>query len=528
MNQNSPRTLKIGLFAVFCLAALGVYFLRSSGENTSGETSEATWPKVIFARSSKPKAPQPPLKIDGPLTTKTMSGPSWAKNLPIYEVNWDVYGFTKGQAMRQFEQHLPVLKKMGVGLLWLMPIYPRGHLKGFGSPYSVRDYQQVNPDLGSKADFQHLVNTAHALGLHVLLDWVPNHTAWDNALITAHPEFYVKDAKGQIAQAYTWGDVAQLDYGKAGQWNQPLWNTMRDNMSYWVRTFGIDGFRCDVAGSNGRVPVEFWNWLRPQLNALKPVFMLAEADNPEVHPAFDMNYQWSLPPILWQICAGHQPASNIDDELRKEAAMYPAGAIQMRFLDNHDWHPHADWGWGTGAAIDISQGVPQVAPLMVLCTTLPGKPLIYNGQEMSLLKVNPPLQAEARLSSPVWGFYSRLLQLYQEQPAVVQGSFTKIVSNHDDKVYAFVRQSAESAESAESGQRGQNRVLVVVNLSDQAQAVTLNDASSANASANASAANVSLAGDYTDWFGKRLIKLDASPSFKLAPWAYQVYVGHAK
>jgi 1,4-alpha-glucan branching enzyme len=443
-----------------------------------------------------------PLRMEGPLTTRSVTGPSWAINQPIYEVNLDLYKFPKGTALREYEKHLPVLKQMGVGLVWFMPLYPRGYKKGFGSPYAVRDYQAINPDLGTKAEFKHLVETAHKLGLRVLMDFVPNHTSWDNAMIEAHPEFYVHDAKGEIAQAQTWADTAQLDYGRAGHWNQPLWNQMRDNMTMWVRDFNVDGFRCDVAGSNGAVPAEFWNWLRPQLNAIKPVFMLAEADNPEVFPGFDMTYSWSLPPVFWDICAGRKPALAIDDELRKEARKFPDGAVQMRFLDNHDWHAHADWGWGNGPAVEVKPGMPQVAPLMVLCATLPGKPLLYNGQEMSFEKVDPSADVQASTKSPVWPFYRSLLNLYQSQPALSQGRFSKIVSNNDAKIYAFTRQ------------RGQNRVLVVVNLSDQAQTATLK--------------GTSLAGNYTDGFSNQSVYLSASPSMNLAPWGYRVYVGQVE
>ncbi len=173
----------------------------------------------------------------------------------------------------------------------------------------------------------------------------------------------------------------------------------------------------------------------------------------------------------------------------------------MRFLDNHDWHPHADWGWGNGPVVDTSKGVPQVAPLMVLCATLPGKPLLYNGQEMGFQKTNPSNDAEASRRSSVWPFYKRLLQLYQSQPAVFEGDFTKLPSDNDDKVYAFVRQ------------RGRDRVLVVVNLSDQIQAATLTK-------------NAALPGACRDWFGNQTVKLNATPSWKLAPWAYRVYVSH--
>lgn len=439
------------------------------------------------------------LRLDGPLTTKSVAGPTWAKNQPIYEVNLDVYGFARGTALREYEKHLPVLKEMGIGLIWFMPLHPRGQKKGFGSPYSVQSYTEINPDLGTREDFRRLVNRAHTLGLRVLLDWVPNHTAWDNPLIESHPEFYVRDGKGEIQQAGPWADVAQLDYGRPGHWNRPLWNQMRDDMAFWVRTFGVDGFRCDVAGRAGKVPVDFWRWLRPQLEAIKPIFLLAEADDPYLHPAFDMTYSWSLPPVLWDICSGRKPATAIDDVLRDEARSFPPGAIRMRFLDNHDWHQHADWGWGDKPAIDTRGGLPQVAPLMVLCVTLPGKPLLYNGQEMGYPHLNPSPVAEARRRSSLWSFYRPLLHLYQSHLALSEGSFSRIASDNEQKVYTFVRQ------------HGRERVLSIVNLSDQPQAVTVRD--------------TSLAGKYRDWFHTKDIQFGAVSSWNLAPWAYHIYVG---
>ncbi|MCX7002329.1 MAG: alpha-amylase family glycosyl hydrolase [bacterium] len=444
---------------------------------------------------------QPALRIAGPLTTATIAGPAWASNLPIYEVNLDLYGFPRGTALRAYEKHLPVLKDLGVGLIWFMPLHPRGEQRAFGSPYAVRDYRGIHPAFGTPADFKHLVGCAHALGLRVLMDWVPNHTAWDNPLLDAQPAFYATNAQGEIAQAGTWFDVAQLDYGTPGHWNKALWQHMRDDMLFWIRTFDIDGFRCDAAGRHGMVPVEFWTWLRPQLNAVKPVFMLAEGDDRYLHPAFDMTYAWNLPPVLWEVCAGRKPATAIDDELRNDARDFPAGAIRMRFLDNHDWHANTDWCWGRAPAIATTGGMLQVAPLMVLCATLPGKPLLYNGQEMSYTKVDPAPDATARYQSPAWPFYHRLLELYQSQPAIFAGTFAKIASNHDDKLYMYVRQ------------RGRDRVVVVVNLSDQPQTATVR--------------NVSLAGDYRDWFGNCDVTLAAQPTWNLAPWAYRVYVRRA-
>lgn len=457
----------------------------------------------VYADEPAKSPTSAPLTMSGPLTTKMVAGPAWAKNQPIYEVNLDAYGFPKGTAIREYEKHLPVLKEMGVGLIWFMPLHPRGQKKAFGSAYGVRDYKDINPDLGTKAEFRHLVERAHALGLRVLMDWVPNHTSWDNTLIETHPEYYVRNAQGEVMATESWPDAVQLDYGKPGQWNQPLWNQMRDDMAFWLREFDIDGFRCDVAANPGRVPVEFWNWLRPELEAVKPIFMLAETNVSYVHPAFDMTYAWDLPPVLWDICAGRRPATAIDVALKQEAREFPNGSIRMRFLDNHDWHGTPNWGWpGGGPAIPTTGGMLQVAPLMVLCTTMPGKPLLYNGQEMNFVKVEPLLQAEARYLSPVWPFYQKLMKLYQSQPAVFEGSFTKLVSNNDAKIYAFTRQS------------GRDRVVVVLNLSDQNQAITLK--------------GDSLAGNYRDWFSDREIKMQAAPAFDLHPWDYRVYVSRAK
>ncbi|MBC8141509.1 MAG: hypothetical protein H7Y38_08720 [Armatimonadetes bacterium] len=439
---------------------------------------------------------QSPLRLGGALTTRTVAGQKWARNLSVYEANLDRYGFAKGAALREFAAHLPVLKTMGVGIVWFMPLHPRGFKRGFGSAYSVRDYTEINPDLGTKDDFRRLVNRAHALGLRVLMDWVPNHTAWENPLTESHPQFYARNAAGEIVQAGPWADVAQLDYGSPGAWNTPLWERQRTDMSYWLREFGVDGFRCDVAGRAGKVPREFWTWLRPRLDAVHPVFMLAEADDPYLHPAFDMTYSWNLPPVLWDICAGRKPATAIDDALAQEARDYPPGAIRMRFLDNHDWHNHADWGWGDKPPLPNTPGMPQVAPLMVLCATLPGKPLLYNGQEMAFMKTDPPKIATDRQKSPVWKFYSRLLSLYRDSPALSGGALARLPTP-DDRIYAFVRGT------------GAKRVLIAVNLSGEERTARLQG---------------DVSGKWRGWFGGGTLMFPPELSVNLEAWGYRVYV----
>ena len=194
--------------------------------------------------------------------------PDWSRDATIYEVN--IRQYTKEGTFAAFEKSLPRLKKLGVDILWIMPINPisKKNRKGtLGSYYAVQDYKGVNPEFGNLADFKHLVDKAHEMGFHVLLDWVANHTGWDNKWITEHPDWYTQDSLGHIISPVPdWTDVADLNYN-----NPNMRAAMIDAMKYWVKEANIDGYRCDVAGS---VPVDFWNQARAELDAIKPVFML--------------------------------------------------------------------------------------------------------------------------------------------------------------------------------------------------------------------------------------------------------------
>jgi glycosidase len=254
------------------------------------------------------------------------AGPSWSWNLPIYETALDVA--TPSGKFCEFENRLDALRDMGVGVIWFLPIFPRG-----GNPadkpqshsaYCVRDYYDVNPHHGTKEGFKHLVAAIHQRGMYVMLDWVPNHTSWGNSLITTHPEFYKKDRTGQIVQAGPWADVAQLDHS-----NRAVWQYMLEARTYWIKEFGVDGFREDVAGA---LPQEYWQWLRPRLNAVKPVMLLAEADTPRLHPVFDVTYDCTSQVYFYMIARGTWPASALDRLLGEERRLFPRGSMRMRQL----------------------------------------------------------------------------------------------------------------------------------------------------------------------------------------------------
>ena len=236
-------------------------------------------PCAMAQEPADPWTPQP---------YSTIEHPEWSKDAVLYQIN--TRQFTPEGTFRAAERELPRLKELGVDILWLMPIHPIGekNRKGtLGSPYSVRDYYEVNPEFGTKEDLKSFVDAAHAQGFHVILDLVANHTAWDNALAEQHPDWYEKDWKGDFRPTpwWDWSDVIDLDWSKPG-----VRKHVGEAMEYWVREFDIDGYRADVAGY---VPLDFWEAERQRLDAIRPVFMLAEWKTPEMtRQAFDAVYAW--------------------------------------------------------------------------------------------------------------------------------------------------------------------------------------------------------------------------------------------
>lgn len=389
--------------------------------------------------------------------TETFPHVAWSRNASIYEVN--VRQFTPQGTLAAFETHLPRLRKMGVDILWLMPVQPIGvknRKGGLGSYYSIRDYTAVNPEFGSLDDFKHLVQAAHALGMKVILDWVANHTAWDHAWVTQHPEWYKKDAKGEI-HAYTyrsspesepeyWTDVVGLDYRQQG-----LWSAMTQAMLFWLRETDIDGFRCDVASL---VPTPFWEQARVQLEQIKPVFMLAESDAPELHrKAFDMTYDWDLYDSLRKIAKGQGGAADLKAWWARRQAKYPAHAYRMNFTANHDSN-----SWQGSDTEFFGNAFRAMA---VLAATLPGMPLVYGGQESVLERKLAFFEKDSITwrDYPLQSFYTEILQWKHTQPALANGAdggALEWLPSDNPAVLGFRRKLATSS------------VTVWVNLSAQA------------------------------------------------------------
>ena len=357
----------------------------------------------------------------------------WSKNTTIYEVN--IRQFTKEGTFEAFSKHLPRLKEMGVDIIWLMPIHPIGekNKKGeLGSYYAVRDYKGVNPEFGTKKDFKKLVSKAHDLGMKVILDWVANHSSPDNVwLDECRQHWYTLDSAGYLQPTLgtDWWDVADLNYN-----NPEMRAEMTESMAYWVRDFDIDGFRCDVADY---VPTDFWEHTRKVLDSIKPVFMLAEAENPELHnAAFDMSYAWEFHHIMNGLASGEKQIRDVHEYFRNNR--FQSEDYRMQFTSNHDensWNGTEHERFGELRLFYAA-----------LAGTIEGMPLIYSGQEADFnrrLKFFDKDEID-------WGdyafkeFYTKLLHLNRDNQALWNGKYGGQVqfesSSDDENVLVYVRE----------------------------------------------------------------------------------------
>ncbi len=427
-----------------------------------------------------------------PVPPVRLTHPEWSKNATIYQIN--TRQFTPEGTFKAAETQLPRLKDLGADILWLMPIHEIGKVnrKGtLGSPYAVKDYYSVNPEFGNLDDLKHFVSAAHNLDMHVILDWVPNHTAWDSVLMSEHPEWFDRDWKGDFHPTpwWNWTDIVDLDYLQPG-----LRKYMTEAMKFWVTEAGIDGYRCDVAGF---VPLDFWNTLRKELYAVKPVFMLAEWENRDLHAeAFDMTYGWSWNETMVKIAKGEGDVNNLFIYYSWNIKAYPFDIMRMLFVSNHDKN-----SWEGTMNEMFGDSLEAVIALSVVSE---GMPLIYNGQEAGEEKrleffEKDPIQWKEH---PIGGLYKKLFALKKKNTALWNahwGTRMQHVPNSAPlKVFSFVRQNEV------------DKVFAVLNFSAEAQNVTFEEGL--------------YHGQYTEFMSGEKAELTASSSIELKPWGFKIYI----
>ncbi|MEM7329405.1 MAG: alpha-amylase family glycosyl hydrolase [Pseudomonadota bacterium] len=441
----------------------------------------------IAANTLTPAAysPQPYVQVEHP---------EWAANAVIYQIN--TRQFTPEGTFSAARAQLPRLKELGVDILWLMPIHPIGEVnrKGsLGSPYAIKDYFGVNPELGTEEDFRAFVEAAHAQGLKVILDWVANHTAWDNPLVTEHPDWYETDWKGDFHPTpwTDWADIIDLNYD-----NPELRAYKTRALKYWVEEFDIDGYRCDVAGY---VPLDFWETARAELDQIKPVFMLAEWQQRDLHRhAFDATYGWAWKEAAQRIAKGQSDAGDLRGFLGDQISTWPLDAYRMLYTENHDQNA---WDGSTSSIYGDAYHA-----MLTLSFVTEGIPLIHNGQEVG----NQNQLAFFERDPIDWGNYQHadgdliaaLIAIKKANPALHNGAaggrIIPVSTDNPSQILSFTRE------------KDGNQVLVFFNLSDKPADFQITDGPAAGAWTDALSDDVDTirlgaARTYGPWQGQVLI-----------------------
>ncbi|MDI9338264.1 MAG: alpha-amylase family glycosyl hydrolase [Alphaproteobacteria bacterium] len=420
-------------------------------------------------------------------------GLKWTEKMNMYEVN--VRQYTAEGTFKAFQEYLPRLKNMGIKVLWFMPINPisnRDRKGSLGSYYAISNYKDINPEFGRMPDWIALVHEAHTQGFKVLMDWVPSHTGADHSWLYQHKNFYVLDKTGNPTYLYDWKDTRKLNYQ-----NKVMRDSMIEAMKFWVKNTDIDGFRVDVAGE---VPDDFWRTAIPEINKIKPLYWLAEADKPSLHEAgFHATYSWREFQFMKKIVEHKNKKYNAKNfykllvSINKE---FPNYYNRLYFTSNHDEN-----SWN-GADFNTMPGSSH-APFALLTATLPnGYPLIYSGQEIPIKRAIKFFDKDQIFSNPNieydqlkrFYFYQTLLNI-REDSSLTNGNQFLNLKVKNKNILAFIRSY------------NSYNLLVIVNLNEKDQKFKLKY-------------NFNSLYLY-DVFKDKTLKIDNE--FEINGWGYKVY-----
>ncbi len=354
-------------------------------------------------------------------------------DIVMYEINERAFS-TSGD-FTGIIARLDSIKNLGINTIWLMPIHPVGILKGINSPYCIKNYKDVNPEFGNLEDLRTLVKLAHQKNMAVILDWVANHTAWDNPWIE-NKAWYTQDGNGNIVipPGTGWQDVADLNFN-----NNEMRQKMIKAMKYWVLTANIDGYRCDAADF---VPFSFWKQAIDSLKNIKnrTLILLAEGSrNDHFNAGFQMNFGWDFFGKNKNIFKNNLSANGYAQAHVSEYSNIPLGAHKLRFTSNHD-----ECAWDN-TPIGLFGGKDGSMSAFVISSFMGGVPLIYNGQE-----VGCPVKLPFFSKSPIdWTTnpnmlkeYKRLLSVRAAHSVLRYGALT----NYSDSNIAAFKRSNTSEE----------------------------------------------------------------------------------
>lgn len=378
---------------------------------------------------------------DGKDTTQQQIHVTPGNDIVVYQANEKI--FAKSASFQAVDARLDEIEALGVNVLWLMPIHPIGQLNSVNSPYCVKDFKGVNPNFGTLADLQTLVQHAHAKDMKVILDWIANHSALDHPWVSAHPDWYGTATGDEV----NWKDVKPFNFN-----NRDMRAAMIDAMTYWMTEADIDGFRCDFAQG---CPDDFWREAINAIRAIKPeAIMLAETSRTQLYNAgFDWMYSWNYLGAVQNIYKSG-PAS-LYSASDNELSSTPAGKQRLRYITNHD-------ACSEKANSDCYKSAKGMLAASCFTYFLAGVPLIYSSQEIGYMnKINFCVPSSSSVimnwtSNPeTLAAYKQMMAAYHQTATLRGGKQDRYTANSKVGCYSYTSDAGT--------------LLVMVNLSDTDQ-----------------------------------------------------------
>jgi cyclomaltodextrinase / maltogenic alpha-amylase / neopullulanase len=389
--------------------------------------------------------------------------PLWVDSAVLYGVAPFFFG---EPGFARVGERLDEIAALGATAVWLSPVTASPE-DDFG--YAVLDHFRLRETFGDERAFRALIDRAHALGLKVLMDFVPNHASDRHRYFvdavrhgprSPYYDWFERDAAGTVTQYFDWTHLRNFDYD-----NPEVQNHVIAAFAHWVQEYGVDGFRVDASWAVRERAPEFWPRLRAELKRIdSDLFLLAEAsarDPYYVGNGFDAAYDWTenLGEWAWSDAFdGPRPdLTALRAALTNNGEGFAPDTLILRSLNNND----------TGTRFITRHGVGQTRVAAALLLTVPGLPLIYNGDEVGAAfepyDEGPPLTW--RDTHGLVPYYTRLAKLRRSVPALARGALELVPTDQDDAVLAYSRPGGSAEET----------LLVVLNFSAERRRVRLLD-----------------------------------------------------
>jgi cyclomaltodextrinase / maltogenic alpha-amylase / neopullulanase len=398
----------------------------------------------------------------------------WIDTAVIYTI--DPHLFVENGTFGDIIKEIPELAALGINTIWLTPIFPTTE-PNLG--YHVLDYFKIRTDYGTEQDLHDLVSLAHAHGIRVMLDLVPNHTtiyhpyAQDAIAYGQRSHYYDfydhAGASGPVSiglmtfTIYFYPELVNLNFG-----NPEVDRMMMEAGRYWIEKFDIDGYRLDMVWAvDRRYPDYMRAWSLAMKQTKPTVFLLAEtfADTSGdafvslVDERYDAAYDWqTLGHKSWEgIFRNGSPSSATGLRYSIAEHAVPGGKV-LRILETND-----------GSRFLYDHTMSQLQTAAPLLFTIHGVPMMYMAQEIgstvdpwsgiAVLERGVSIHEQDRLG--LWPYYHALINLRKQNPMFFSDNYQELDSSPATTFFAYHRWE------------GQHHAFCALNLSDHSGSATV-------------------------------------------------------